>query len=112
MPKPRPPATVYGKRLRGARLAMAWTQAELARRIGMVDPVSGATRVSRYETGEHDPDPATAQALAKALGVPVAYFHATSEVMAEIILLVAKLPAVKQKEVLERLKRFLETPKA
>lgn len=107
MPKPKPPATVYGKRLRSARLAMGWTQADLARRIGMVDAVSGSTRVSRYETGQHDPDPATAQALAKALGVPVAYFHATSDTLAEIILLVAKLPAAKQKEALERLKDFV-----
>jgi transcriptional regulator with XRE-family HTH domain len=111
MPKPKPPATVYGKRLRSARMAMGWTQADLAKRIGMVDAVSGATRVSRYETGQHDPDPATAQALAKALGVPVAYFHATSDTLAEIILLVAKLPASKQKEALERLKKFVSAPK-
>lgn len=111
MPKPKPPATVYGKRLRSARIAMGWTQADLAKRIGMVDAVSGATRVSRYETGQHDPDPATAQALAKALGVPVAYFHATSDTFAEIILLVAKLPASKQKEALERLKKFVSAPK-
>lgn len=112
MPKPKPPATVYGKRLRSARIAMGWTQADLAKRIGMVDAVSGATRVSRYETGQHDPDPATAQALAKALGVPVAYFHATSDTLAEIILLVAKLPASKQKEALDRLKRFVDGSKA
>lgn len=111
MPKPKPPATVYGKRLRSARMAMGWTQADLAKRIGMVDAVSGATRVSRYETGQHDPDPATAQALAKALGVPVAYFHATSDTLAEIILLVAKLPAAKQKDALERLRDWMRSVK-
>ena len=111
MPKPKPPATVYGKRLRSARMAMGWTQADLAKRIGMVDAVSGATRVSRYETGQHDPDPATAQALAKALGVPVAYFHATSDTLAEIILLVAKLPAAKQKDALERLREWMRSVK-
>ena len=111
MPKPKPPATVYGKRLRSARMVMGWTQADLAKRIGMVDAVSGATRVSRYETGQHDPDPATAQALAKALGVPVAYFHATSDTLAEIILLVAKLPAAKQKDALERLREWMRSVK-
>lgn len=90
---------------------MGWTQADLAKRIGMVDAVSGATRVSRYETGQHDPDPATAQALAKALGVPVAYFHATSDTLAEIILLVAKLPAAKQKDALERLRDWMRSVK-
>ncbi|UKE68692.1 helix-turn-helix domain-containing protein [Xanthomonas cerealis pv. cerealis] len=104
MPKPKTPATVYGMRLRSARMAMGWTQAELAERIGMVDNVSGATRMSRYETGQHDPDPATAEALAKALGLPVAYFHATSDTLAEIILLVSRLPLSKQRDVLERLK--------
>lgn len=107
VPKPKPPTTLYGKRLRSARTAMGWTQAELARRIGMVDPVAGAARMSRYETGEHDPDPATAQALAKALGVPLPYFHATSEVLAEVIILVAKLPAAKQKEALQRLREWV-----
>jgi transcriptional regulator with XRE-family HTH domain len=106
MPKPKTPATVYGKRLRSARQSMGWTQAELAERIGMVDVVSGATRVSRYETGQHDPDPVTAEALAKALDLPVAYFHATSDVLADIILLVSRLPAAEQKLALERLREF------
>lgn len=86
---------------------MEWTQAELAERIGMVDAVSGATRMSRYETGQHEPDSATSEALAKALGLPVAYFHATSDVLAEVILLVSKLPAAKQKQALERLRDFV-----
>ncbi|MGV7174834.1 helix-turn-helix domain-containing protein [Xanthomonas axonopodis] len=106
MPKPKTPATVYGTRLRNARMAVGWTQADLAERIGMVDSVSGATRVSRYETGQHDPDPATSEALAKALGLPVAYFYATPDMLAEIILLVSKLPASKQKELLERLREL------
>jgi len=108
MPKPKTPATVYGKRLRSARLSMGWTQAELAERIGMVDAVSGATRVSRYETGQHDPDPATAEALAKALGLPLAYFHATSDMLAEIILVVSQLPASKQKEALDHLRQMAD----
>lgn len=75
----------------------------------MVDSVSGATRVSRYETGQHDPDPATSEALAKALGLPVAYFHATSDLIAEVILLVSKLPAAKQKEALRRLREIAQS---
>lgn len=88
---------------------MGWTQAELAERIGMVDNVSGATRMSRYETGQHDPDPATAEALAKALDLPVAYFHATSDLLAEVILLVSKLPVSKQKEALKRLREMTDS---
>lgn len=109
MPQPKTPATIYGKRLRDARLAKGWTQAQLAERIGMVDSVSGATRVSRYETGQHDPNPATSEALAKALGLPVAYFHATSDTLAEVILLVSKLPASRQKEALKRLREMVDS---
>ncbi|NIJ82512.1 helix-turn-helix domain-containing protein [Xanthomonas campestris pv. passiflorae] len=109
MPKPKTPATVYGTRLRHARMGMGWTQAELAERIGMVDSVSGATRVSRYETGQHDPDPATAEALARALNLPVAYFHATSDVLADIILIVSRLPVAKQKEALKRLREIADS---
>lgn len=88
---------------------MGWTQAELAERIGMVESVSGATRVSRYETGQHDPDPATAEALARALNLPVAYFHATSDVLADIILIVSRLPVAKQKEALKRLREIADS---
>ncbi len=107
MPQPKPPTSVFGKRLRAARLALGWTQAELGRRIGMEEQNTGAPRVSRYETGQHDPDPATAEALAKVLGLPVAYFYATPDVLADIILLVSQLPAAKQKEALERLREFV-----
>ena len=48
------------------------------------------------------------EALAKALGVPVAYFHATSDVLAEVILLVARLPASRQQAVLNLIKDYTE----
>jgi len=57
----------------------------------------------------HDPDPATSQALARALGLPVAYFPATSDTLAEVILLVSKLPLSKQKEALKRLRELSDS---
>jgi len=65
---------------------------------------TGAPRISRYETGLHDPDPKTAEAIAKALGLPLAYFYATSDPLAEIILLVAKMPEDRQREAVTALK--------
>ncbi|WP_313927101.1 helix-turn-helix transcriptional regulator [Pseudoxanthomonas sp.] len=65
---------------------------------------TGAPRISRYETGLHDPDPKTAEAIAKALGLPLAYFYATSDPLAEIILLVAKMPEDRQREAVAALK--------
>lgn len=65
---------------------------------------TGAPRISRYETGLHDPDPETAEALAKALGLPLPYFYATSDFLAEVILLVSKLPDERQQEAMAALK--------
>lgn len=111
MPAPMTPTSVFGRRLRAARTALKLSQAELGAMLGLEEANSGAPRISRYELGLRDPDPATAEALAKALGVPVAYFHATSDVLAEVILLVAQLPAAQQKRALKRLKEFVSESK-
>lgn len=106
MPAPLPAATTLGRRLRQARLARGWTQAELGERLGLEDSNSGAPRVSRYERGERMPDEQTMEALAKALDLPVAYFHAASDPLAEAILLMSKLPPDKQEELLVRIRAF------
>ena len=67
---------------------------------------AASSRLSRYERGEREPDGATLAALANALGVPVAYFHATSDVLAEAILLIARLPPERQQKVLELIKDY------
>lgn len=87
--------TIYGQRLRQARKAAGWTQAELGRCLG-VDPASAAVRISRYENGQHMPDGPTADALAKALRLPQAWFHAETDAIAEAVLLLSKLPKAKQ----------------
>lgn len=68
---------------------------------------SASSRLSRYERGEREPDHETLAALSNALGVPPAYFHAGSDVLAEVILLVARLPLDQQSDVLELLRRHL-----
>lgn len=87
--------TTYGQRLRKARKAAGWTQAELGRCLD-VDPATAAVRISRYENGQHMPDGPTADALAKALRLPQAWFHAETDAIAEAILLLSKLPKTKQ----------------
>lgn len=74
----------------------------------MEEQNTGAPRISRYETGQHDPDPQTAEKLAKALGLPLAYFYATSDTLAEIILLVSTLPDERQQEALNALKEIAQ----
>jgi cation:H+ antiporter len=60
---------VFGRRLRAARKALGMSQADLGAILGLEDANSAAPRISRYELGQRDPDPATTEALAKALGV-------------------------------------------
>jgi transcriptional regulator with XRE-family HTH domain len=109
MPAAKPPANLFGKRLRAARLAARLRQEDLGRLIGLDDVNTGAPRISRYERGLHAPDPETAEAIAEALGLPLAYFYAASDPLAEAILLIAALPHDKQVEALAALKRFAAT---
>lgn len=94
---------VFARRLRFARVRLAISQRELGRRIGM-DPNKGGPRINQYENGVHLPHPETAEAIAKALGVPVAYLFADSERLARLILAFAQMSAPEQ----ERLVREAE----
>lgn len=81
------------------------TQAELGRVLGLDNQNTGAPRVSRYETGKHGPDQETMAQIADALGLPVAYFHAVDDILAEVILLVVKMPKAEREEVLALLRK-------
>ena len=92
-------------------MAADMRQEDLGRLIGLDDVNTGAPRISRYERGLHTPDPETAEAIAEALGPPLAYFYAASDPLAQAILLIAALPHAKQLEALETLKRFADGTK-
>lgn len=55
------------------------------------------------------PDEATMERLAEELGLPVAYFHAASDVLAEVILVVSRLPPERQRELLARVRTYAES---
>ncbi len=106
MPAALPTATTFGRRLREARLAKGLSQAELGAALGLEEENVAAPRVSRYERGERMPDEKTTELLAKTLGLPVAYFHASSDLMAEVLLLMSRLPPDKQEELLKKVRQF------
>lgn len=106
--QPKSPATLFGRRLRAARVAAGLTQADLGRVLGLDDQNTGAPRVSRYETGRHEPDQETMAKIAEALGLPVAYFHATSDPLAKIILMVGRLPPKEQARISELIEQWIE----
>ena len=83
-------ASFFGARLRARRKALGLSQEKVGVSIGL-DESCSRTRISRYETGAHEPALATSQLLANALGVPLAYLYCEDETMAEIIRLVDAL---------------------
>lgn len=107
MPLLRPAATPFGRRLRKAREAREWTQAQLGERLfGQEEANTAAPRISRYERGMSKPNLKVIEKLAKLLDLPVAYFVATPDVVAEAILLISRMTPVQQKKVLKLLREF------
>ncbi|EPG5381221.1 helix-turn-helix transcriptional regulator [Stenotrophomonas maltophilia] len=105
MPAPLPTTTALGQRLRAARVAKGWTQAQLGEMLmGVDDSNTTAPRISRYERGMHKPDLETIEKLAELLDLPAAYFVAASDVVAEAILVLSQLDGPKQAKALQLLK--------
>ncbi|WP_447896453.1 helix-turn-helix domain-containing protein [Stenotrophomonas acidaminiphila] len=100
MPAPLPPASTFGRRLREARLARGMNQAALGAVLGLEEENTAAPRISRYERGDRMPDNESMEKLAAALELPVAYFHAASEPLAEMILLMSRLTPEQQEQLL------------
>jgi len=78
------PLPVYSRRLREAREAYGISQRTLGIEAGL-DEFVASTRVNRYETGVHQPDLQTLQRLAAILKLPVAYFYAEDDELAQLI---------------------------
>jgi transcriptional regulator with XRE-family HTH domain len=85
MAKRKEPHTVFGKRLRHIREIRQMAQDRLGVAIG-IDEGAASARMSRYESGTHEPPYNTAQLIAEALKVQVAYFYTDDDDLAELIL--------------------------
>lgn len=77
--------TLFGRRLRDARLRAGLAQDKLGIMIGLDEGCSSA-RMSRYENGVHEPPFLIAEQIAKVLGLSACYFYCSDERLAEIIL--------------------------
>lgn len=84
MPRLSIPNTLFGCRLREARVRAGIAQDKLGVMIGM-DEGSSSARISRYETGTHEPPFSIAEKLAAVLGVPVAYFYCDDDKLAMLL---------------------------
>jgi transcriptional regulator with XRE-family HTH domain len=86
---------------------MGIPQDKLGVLIGL-DEHTASARISRYESGIHEPPIKTARAMAEALGVPLGYLYCDDDRLAEIILAASELPAHDQEQLLNSLKDRLE----
>jgi len=92
------------KRLKTARLLTGISQKKLGIAAG-IDEFSASARINQYERGKHAPDYLTIEKLAAILSVPVAYFYAREDDLAELILIFGALSAPKRKRVLELIRQ-------
>ena len=76
--------SVFGRRLREARLRSGIAQDRLGVMIGLDEGCSSA-RMSRYENGVHEPPFPVIESIASILKVPVAYFFCDDDRLAEIM---------------------------
>lgn len=82
--------TIVARRLREARERRGLSQKALGIAAG-IDEFSASPRMNQYERGKHSPDLLTLQQLADVLAVPVPYFFAEDDLLAEILQLLHSL---------------------
>lgn len=90
-------SNVVGRRMRSRREELGWSQEKVGVLIG-IDESSARARISRYELGTHEAPVKTAQQIADALDVPLAYLYCEDDEVANLLLKLwtLKPPARKQ----------------
>jgi len=95
---------IVARRLREARERKGLSQKALGVSAG-IDEFSASPRVNQYERGKHVPDLLTLQNLAGVLAVPVPFFFAEDELLAELLMLLHSLPRQQWEDVKKYLAR-------
>ncbi len=93
------------KRLRDARVLANISQKKLGIEAGM-DEFSDSSRMNHYELNRHTPDYSTLKRIATVLKLPVAYFYAESDELAEVIRMFNNLTKADQGVVLKALATY------
>lgn len=78
------------KRLKQARIAAGMSQKKLGIAAG-IDEFAASPRINQYETGKHTPDYLTLNKIARVLAVPIAYFYAETDALAQAITLFSQI---------------------
>lgn len=94
--------SLFGRRLKDLRLRANIPQDKLGVMIGLEESSSSA-RISRYETGIHEPSFGVVVRIAKVLNVPTAYFYCEDDVLAKLIECFGKLSLTEQQDYLNKM---------
>lgn len=92
--------------MRARREELGWSQEKVGVDIG-IDESSSRARISRYESGVHEPPVQTAQALARALKAPLAYFYCEDDQTAALLLALYELQPGERTLKIEQFSRML-----
>jgi len=102
MPKqPSLSKSVVGKRLRQVRQLRNLSQEQLGAMAGLEES-SCSARISRYESGIHEPPAHLLNSLAQVLKVSAAVFYCADDRLAELILLYCKMPEARRQDLLQQ----------
>lgn len=96
---------IFCRRLKQARLASGLSQKRLGIAAG-IDEFVASTRINRYEKGVHEPGTEIVQKLAEVLRVPLAYFYAEDDDLAELMLIFLSLSKEQRKDCIDYTKRY------
>lgn len=99
--------STLSRRIKEARLRSGLSQEQLGIRIG-IDPASASARMNRYELGKRVPDLDLVERLADELRLPAAYFYATRDDEAELLLKFHRLEGVAQAQLLAALEELAQ----
>lgn len=97
-------SSIVGRRMRSRREELGWSQEKVGVEVG-IDESSSRTRISRYESGIHEPPVPTARAIAKALKAPLAYLYCEDDGVAAVLLALHQL---RRDERDARVKQFIQ----
>jgi transcriptional regulator with XRE-family HTH domain len=103
------PATVFGRRLKEARLRVGLPQDKLGVKIGL-DEATASARISRYENGVHKPPASTSNRIAQVLGVPHPYLYCEDDDLATVILAWGRLSETGKQSVKDFVVKVLASP--
>lgn len=86
--------------MKQARLASGLSQKRLGVAAG-IDEFVASTRINRYEKGVHEPNTEIVQKLSEVLRVPLAYFYAEDDDLADLMLIFWSLSSIEREELME-----------